>query len=346
MGDDHRRKSTESSRLLGTSPQVKLLMRRSSSGNGSFGRVTPIGVREGDSDLREHLRHLGPSNAANNPKATRITTVKIKPSVSTIPEAAPEGSVSRTQSPPPMDDTLKLGPTAMQGGIGEGLLHNSGKDARDGIHALATSYGSIGKIKTAPPATGARSPSKKSSKEPLSGSPDTQRKIIIDNRPLAERMQERRSNSSSTVGSIQSTSPRIAKSTVRSGSISENVIDVNGVKKMVLDVSSSSDSEEQQQRKGSSHSHKSRQSQDSHRNPWGSSSGHSGYVNVEAGSSKQPEQAEQPEQPEKSEQPEQPANTDGQKDEGTTGEGSGNGDTLKRKKRKKRAGKKKNKGTW
>lgn len=339
LAGGQRRKSTDSTRAFGTSPQVKLLMRRSSSGNGSFGRATPLGIREGDPELREHLKHLGPSNAASNPRATRITTVKIKPSVSTIPEgAAPEiGNGNGKAGDQPADSPIKVGPTAIQGGIGEGLLNNGGKDASDGVLALATSYGSIGKSNTAPPAPATRSSSKKSSKDDIGGSPSTQKKVVIDNRPFGDR----RSNSSSTVGSLQTDSPgrspRLGKAVVRSGSISENVIDVNGVKKMVLDVSSSSDSEEQQQRKGSSHSQQSHHSQGSSHRNWGSSSGHSGYVNVEAGSSQQPEPT--------------PANTDGQKDEeedgaGTAGDSQVIGDAGKqKKKRKKRAGKKK-KGTW
>jgi len=56
-----------------------------------------------------------------------------------------------------------------------------------------------------------------------------------------------RSHSISTIGSLRSPSPRSPpkkRHTARSGSISENVIDVNGVRKIVLETTSSSDSEE------------------------------------------------------------------------------------------------------
>ncbi|EKG12808.1 Cystathionine beta-synthase core [Macrophomina phaseolina MS6] len=342
-----RRKSTDSSRVFGTSPQVKLLMRRSSSGNGSFGRATPIGIRDGDPELREHLKHLGPSNAASNPRSTRISTVKIKPSVSTIPEgplengnknnsdnANADGNDASNNLSAPAETTQKVGPTALQGGIGEGILANSGRDASDGAHAVATSYGSIGKVASPVTSDRPRPLSHKSSNGGASNSPQTQRKIIVDNRST----DARRSNSSSTIGSMHSgspaRSPRIGKATVRSGSISENVIDVNGVKKMILDVSSSSDSEENQPRQGSSHS---RHSQDSSHRNWGSSSGHSGYVNVEPSSSTQPG-------------PQSTAtHADIPKDEDVasgTGDSQGIGEAGKqKKKRKKRAGKKK-KGTW
>lgn len=337
-GNEARRKSTDSSRVLGTSPQVKFLMRRSSSGHGSIGKAKPMSLRsDTPSELREHLKHLGPSNAASNPRSTRISTVKIKPSVSTIPEGTSENGNGKTPAAPSELDPHPLtGPTALSGGIGEGVLANSGSDARDGAHAVATSYGAIGS--SAPLADSERPLSKKSSNASNSSS---KKKIVIDNRPFGER----RSNSSSTVGSVGSgsapRSPNAAKSVVRSGSISENVIDVNGVKKMVLDVSSSSDDE--QDRKGSSHSHHSHGS--SHKN-WGSSSGHSGFVNIESSAGKQPESEAGP------------ANVDGSKDDSKDDSkdedhASATGDSqvlpgvsgTQKKKRKKRANKKK-KGTW
>ncbi|KAL1649538.1 cell agglutination protein Mam3 [Diplodia intermedia] len=340
-GSESRRKSTDSSRVFGTSPQVKFLMRRSSSGHASVGKPKPLGLRDGTtSELREHLRHLGPSNAASNPRSTRISTVKIKPSVGTIPETNVENGIGKSATAPAETDAaLKVGPTALQGGIGEGVLANSGSNAKDGAHAVATTYGAIGTNSQPADSEHAseRPLSKKSSKDNASNSSKSKKgKIVIDNRPFGEQ----RSNSSSTVGSIHSgsapRSPNATRSAVRSGSISENVIDVNGVKKMVLDVSSSS--EEENERKGSSHSHGS-----SHKN-WGSSSGHSGYVNVESSSSNKPEPAAKP------------ATMDGQNEQNEQNDGdpaSGTGDSqvmpgesgTQKKKRKKRANKKK-KGTW
>src|ERR1700753_3385446 len=52
---------------------AKLTRRRSSGGTEVFL------IQREDTDLRQHLRHLGPSNLASKPKQTRINTVKIKP---------------------------------------------------------------------------------------------------------------------------------------------------------------------------------------------------------------------------------------------------------------------------
>jgi metal transporter CNNM len=57
-----------------------------------------------------------------------------------------------------------------------------------------------------------------------------------------------RSRSVSTIASLRSArsrskSPPTRRHTARSGSISENIVDVNGIKKIVLETTSSSDSE-------------------------------------------------------------------------------------------------------
>ncbi|KAF2136409.1 uncharacterized protein K452DRAFT_329726 [Aplosporella prunicola CBS 121167] len=236
---------------MSSSPNVKLLMRRRSSGNGSLNKTTALDLRENTSELREHLKHLGPSNAASRPKTTRISTVKIKPSVGTIPETSQPKPQSAEHIP-------KLGPTAMQGGIGEGLLHNAAGDASDGAHAVAIGYGSIGGSsspnKDIEHPTEAEQQDADGHRTPTNdnyGSPATQRKIVIG----AQQGSPRSQRSSSTVASLRSASgsgsPKPRKSKARSGSISENVIDVNGVKKIVLEANSSSDDadpERQQQR--------------------------------------------------------------------------------------------------
>jgi metal transporter CNNM len=89
-GDTHRKLSLPES---SDAAYKSFLVRRRSSGN--KGPVVPI--RPEDLDLYSHLKHLGPSNAANRPNPTRINTVKIKPGAvpdipSTIPEYRPTSS--------------------------------------------------------------------------------------------------------------------------------------------------------------------------------------------------------------------------------------------------------------
>jgi len=73
------------------SSQATFLMRRRSSAASDSTRDTtnPVSVRSNTADIRQHLKHLGPSNAASKPRTTKFTSVKIKPGVDTIPENRP-----------------------------------------------------------------------------------------------------------------------------------------------------------------------------------------------------------------------------------------------------------------
>jgi metal transporter CNNM len=99
------------------------LLRRRSSGaaGGSLDRATNHGIRSDDPDIRQHLKHLGPSNVASRPKATRISTVKIKQAVGNgIPNTIPENH--RPISPVVSVKSAH----APHGGVGEGLLESAG----------------------------------------------------------------------------------------------------------------------------------------------------------------------------------------------------------------------------
>lgn len=88
---------------LANGQQTTFLMRRKSSAASDTTRGTfpPEKVRSGAGDMREHLKHLGPSNAASKPRATKYTSVKIKPGVGTIPENKPTTTGMETRNPPP-----------------------------------------------------------------------------------------------------------------------------------------------------------------------------------------------------------------------------------------------------
>ncbi|ERS96531.1 CBS domain containing protein [Sporothrix schenckii 1099-18] len=72
-------KTNTAARALSTSPKTTTVMMRRCSA-GADGRLTKstVPVRANIDEMWQHLRHLGPSNRANNPKNTRSTTVKIK----------------------------------------------------------------------------------------------------------------------------------------------------------------------------------------------------------------------------------------------------------------------------
>jgi metal transporter CNNM len=211
------------------------MLRRRSTGNKSS---DPL--RSDDPEVMKHLKHLGPSNAANRPKSTRINTVKIKPGQINslqpeIPTTIPE------YSRPPSQGVLAHNSHAPEGGIGEGLLSSAAGEASDGVHSLAVGYG------TMTPGTGA----KNTVDDAISpGTQPTYAEVVNENGNGKNNSRSReRSHSHSTIGSLhsgrsRSRSPPKKRTTARSGSISENIIDVNGVKKIVLETTSSSDSED------------------------------------------------------------------------------------------------------
>jgi metal transporter CNNM len=219
--------------VFGTSPKTTFLRRSSSGADGH-----PIAVRGNANDMREELKHLGPSNLASRPKTTRYQTVKIKPG------AWPGRSGSRTEStgyPHSVVDEPYQDHPAAHAGEGEGLLRSAGVHAKDGVQALQQGYGSLS-YSTSPKnaksemattdgtAPYQRPPSRKSFKEQ---SPDSISRHHSD-------------RSSDTLGSLQSgVSPtRRRKGTARSGSITENIIEAGGFQKVVLQTTSSSDRED------------------------------------------------------------------------------------------------------
>lgn len=223
-------------------------LRRRSTGN----KGTSDPVRADDPEFMKHLKHLGPSNAANRPKSTRINTVKIKPGNTSspqpeIPQTIPE------YSRPPSQGVLAQASHAPEGGIGEGLLSSAAGEASDGVHSLAVGYGTM----AAPSGTSwnsDRTITKNTADDAVSpGAQPNQptfAEVVAENTDGKNDDQSRqRSNSHSTIGSLhsgksRSHSPPKKRHTARSGSISENIIDVNGVKKIVLETTSSSDSED------------------------------------------------------------------------------------------------------
>ncbi|KIW15840.1 hypothetical protein PV08_05890 [Exophiala spinifera] len=238
----------------GDNPQVAKILsnarRRSSAGNSLPGETKPGQrlIRAGtDEALREqlkHLGHLGPSNLASRPRSTKYTTVKIKPGTETmVKNDVPDGrqSISRRVSESASD---------YHGGIGEGIVKSGGKDASDGVQALKQGYGTISE------SPNGRPPSRtKGVQANLPPSPTLSRRADgaadhdhdrSESRPVATK-----SASHSTIGSLpgsrsQSRSPIYrSKGPARSGSITENIIDANGFRKVVLETTSSESNEEE-----------------------------------------------------------------------------------------------------
>ena len=206
--------------------------------------------RYSSDEVREHLKHLGPSNLASRPKATRSTTIKIKPGSakgnSTALQAADGGShtLSRRISESAGD---------YQGGLGEGVLSSAGKEASDGVQALHQGHGSY---------SGSPTKSRPSTSASKGVQADAVDLIDIDaeagdtandrgrkeNQSVEDRGRDARSRSTVTSLPKKENRPdsptRLHRGPARSGSITENIIDVNGIRKVVLQTNSSSSNDE------------------------------------------------------------------------------------------------------
>jgi metal transporter CNNM len=220
---------------FGTSPKTTTFMRRSSGGADGM----PIAVRGTVDDMREHLKHLGPSNLASRPKTTRYSTVKIK-------SGHPIRSDSRTDSTmlqdPIIEEPYQDNP-APQGGEGEGLLKSAGKDASDGVQALQQGYGSFSQ-KT-PESPGRFSKNEIYVDGEARGSNlsvnKTRKSKSPENQSLSRHDSNGSGRSSDTLGSLNGSSPRKKRGNARSGSITENIVEAGGIRKVVLETNSSSD---------------------------------------------------------------------------------------------------------
>ncbi|XPS73214.1 cell agglutination protein Mam3 [Ascochyta lentis] len=224
------------------------MLRRRSTGN----KATADPLRSDDPEVIKHLKHLGPSNAANRPKSTRINTVKIKPAHTSSPQPEIPATIPE-YSRPPSQGVLAQQSHAPEGGIGEGLLSSAAGEASDGVHSLAVGYGTM----AAPNGdrtswTSGQNGTKHAGDDAISpGAQPTYADVVNEgkNDNNDDGHSRERRNSHSTIGSLhsgksRSHSPPKKRHTARSGSISENIIDVNGVKKIVLETTSSSDSED------------------------------------------------------------------------------------------------------
>jgi metal transporter CNNM len=211
------------------SPKRTVTLRRTSSVSGS----APNAVTYNNPEMREHLKHLGPSNLASRPKSTRYNTVKIKPAaVSSQPLVATLRDFHVLPESPP------------HGGTGAGTINSGGKDAKDGVHALHTGYGSM---ERSSPSSRAET-SSKAVQTPRDG-PDTNGSMRQDQNQmdLSQEWNPRigspnalelpRRNTTSRSANLDGRPSGIA----RSGSITENVIDAGGIRKVVLEMTSSSD---------------------------------------------------------------------------------------------------------
>lgn len=226
--EGHTIKANGSHPEAGNSTMTGSQLRRASSVAGTSDREGAP-KRSNTREMREYLKHLGPSNLASRPRQTRYNTVKIKPGGVFLTDNS-----SKSQEPSETTESLSMS-TAPQGGVGAGLLNSAGKDAKDGVLAVQAGYGSM-------------ESSPKDSKRDnhgYSGNESSERHELNNEAESSPTARSSRSTSHSTLGSLQkrnSSSSKIKKtnSVARSGSITENIVDAGGIKKTVLETASSS----------------------------------------------------------------------------------------------------------
>ncbi|KAL9087535.1 MAG: hypothetical protein Q9165_006646 [Trypethelium subeluteriae] len=237
------------------------LMRRKSSTSGSTDpSPMPVPIRSGTPELRQHLRHLGPSNVASRPRQTKFSNVKIKPGVGTIPENTSIAPRSVGISGKVNSSTSLKGP---EGGVGQGLLADSGLAASDGVQALSQGYGTMRKDPSSLPNDipngdhDAASYQNQATKTVFfqndgNASLNTPSKIVVDMRPPSQQSAQHDAPADTLdqeddlldpdqLGEMRhherSRSGRSAGK--RSGSITENIVEQDGVKKIVLEFAGS-----------------------------------------------------------------------------------------------------------
>lgn len=227
----------QSPATFSTSPKATFMIRRSSAA-ADGGSVT---VRGNATDMREHLKHLGPSNLASRPKTTRYNAVKIKPGIVTD---AKDHRTSLHEDHAVFHDESEMY-AAPYGGEGEGLLQSAGRPASDGVLALQQGYGSMDHG----PARRTSNPlqvhkSQQADTDVHDKSQSTKGLSSKGTPPRRPELHESDSGSGGTISVLHSgqVSPAPRKrGTARSGSITENIVDSNGVRKVVLQTTSSGD---------------------------------------------------------------------------------------------------------
>lgn len=258
-GDGQGRPKRPSTASQDTRPHTFTLRRSSNAGSPD---VKSMQMRPNSADWRQ-LNRLGPSNAASRPKPTRVGTVMIKPAVTTIREGqhAETGGSRKASimSVLPAEEAPKL-------------ATDLGANAKDGVQALHASYGTLDRPRTAAEYEQEQSSHANSNEQAQAdtqgpsqreSSPSavrTDKMVYPSPAPNAEddaffRPEMHHSGSTSTLGSLHNGHdsngrPR-KRTTARSGSITENLIESGGVHKLVLEMTESNDEEGEANSSGS-----------------------------------------------------------------------------------------------
>lgn len=234
------------------SPRVGPDLRRISSSMAGSDRERLL-KRSNTAEMREHLKHLGPSNLASRPRQTRYNTVKIKPGS----DAGSENRSRNQDSPAPAksrskskSDTLTV-PEEDQDDVDRGLIASGANEAQDGALAVLQGYGTITPNPTNPGKPPRSPPGERPSKASRSNSSNKEAQSPTQ-KPLVNRNTSQSSLGSQNNGrTSRPGTPKVKRSltvsVARSGGITKNIVEAGGTQKMVLEQSSSSDGLVEQQ---------------------------------------------------------------------------------------------------
>lgn len=256
--------------LTNGGPPSTFLVRRKSS-TASDPANAPVPVRTNTAEMREHLRHLGPSNVASKPRATKFSSVKIKPGVGTIPEdqattkgVEPTSARSKSADADPATEVPSNG--ANGDAEADRLLRSAGKDASDGTAAIR-SGGGYGTMSGSPPQRPPGLPrgqsaweasqvaeQKAATDEPesLTFSSSVEAPPGIDGdrsrdwlEPPGKMVVGSTGEEDDTLGDLTPSRQRSqSRRQARSGSITETEVEIGGLTKVVLEMTSSSEEDE------------------------------------------------------------------------------------------------------
>ncbi|RAH67235.1 putative DUF21 and CBS domain protein (Mam3) [Aspergillus aculeatinus CBS 121060] len=227
--------SKENRRSSVEAPLPRFQFRRPHSDRNSDSTDGLVTQRGATDEIREHLKHLGPSNLASRPRQTRYQSVKIKRSAS--PSRSGHTDLESRQS---ADGLIRSTTSGLQGGLGAGLVQ-SGMDARDGVYAVRAGYGTLGHGRSL-------SDTARMTDGPALSIPEAVHEEQDDNTRPSTRAQQDNSPAHSFQSTDSELSDRLRpgsyrhKGPARSGSITEQVVDVNGIRKVVLHTTSTATS--------------------------------------------------------------------------------------------------------
>ncbi|PGH19265.1 hypothetical protein AJ80_04131 [Polytolypa hystricis UAMH7299] len=243
QGDHHDEPPRKGSVPIGSPPQPTFYLRKASTFDSANGSDTSIIKRGPTPEIREHLKHLGPSNLASRPRQTRYSNVKIKrggssPGTPNHVSDAVGSDVPSLISPPAASETASLlgslkssatpkAPSPSNAAYGT-LLRSTLSTPSTNVHpetipedaSKASSTHDADTALSEHDENGRSSPGQEQRSRVVIKSPEAKKR----NRPL-------------------STSYRLHGPT-RSGSITEQIVDSNGIRKVVLQTGSTSPSED------------------------------------------------------------------------------------------------------